>query len=179
MDKLNELKALAELAQQLEDNGHYVEANTVHNQFIRLAQKKTHTVSQGESLSLIAKKNGVSVQDLMNANKLTKSNVYPGEILTIPSPVKPSGPFDFIQKGIDIVTDMFSGPKEETKKPMAPSQKKPMAPSTKPLMHEVLPGQSLSLIGKKYGIPWQKIQKDNGIEKSTDIFPGQQLVIKK
>jgi len=38
MDKLNELKALADLAQQLEDNGHFVEANTVHNKFIRLAQ---------------------------------------------------------------------------------------------------------------------------------------------
>ena len=38
MDKLNELKALADLAQQLEDNCHFVEANTVHNKFIRLAQ---------------------------------------------------------------------------------------------------------------------------------------------
>jgi LysM repeat protein len=171
MDKLNELKALAELAQQLEDNGHYVEANTVHNQFIRLAQKKTHTVSQGESLSLIAKKNGVSVQDLMNANKLTKSNVYPGEILTIPSPAKPSGPFDFIQKGIDTVTDMFSAPKEAPKKPTAPVKK--------PITHEVLPGESLSIIGKKYGIPWQKIQKDNGIKNSKDLFPGQPLIIKK
>ena len=171
MDKLNELKALAELAEQLEENGHYIEANTVHNQFIRLAQKKTHTVSQGESLSLIAKKNGVSVQDLMNANKLTKSNVYPGEILTIPSPAKPSGPFDFIQKGIDTVTDMFSGPKEAPKKPNAPVKK--------PITHEVLPGESLSMIGKKYGIPWQKIQKDNNIKNSKDLFPGPPLIIKK
>jgi hypothetical protein len=38
MDKLNELKALAELAEQLENNGHYTEANTVHNRFIKLAQ---------------------------------------------------------------------------------------------------------------------------------------------
>ena len=38
MDKLNELKALAELAEQLENNGHYTEANTVHNRFLRLAQ---------------------------------------------------------------------------------------------------------------------------------------------
>ena len=38
MDKLNELKALAELAEQLENNGHYIEANTVHNRFIKLAQ---------------------------------------------------------------------------------------------------------------------------------------------
>jgi N-acetylmuramoyl-L-alanine amidase len=168
MDKLNELKALAELAQQLEENGHYVEANTVHNQFIRLAQKKTHTVSQGESLSLIAKKNGVSVQDLMNANKLTKSNVYPGEILTIPSPAKPSGPFDFIQKGIDTVTDMFSGPKEEPKK-TSPSVKKP-------IMHTVEPGQSLSRVGKMYGLPWQKIKEDNGLSSNT-LQPGQTLKI--
>jgi N-acetylmuramoyl-L-alanine amidase len=170
MDKLNELKALAELAEQLEENGHYIEANTVHNQFIRLAQAKKHTVSQGESLSLIAKKNGVSVQDLMNANKLTKSNVYPGEILTIPSPAKPSGPFDFIQKGIDTVTDMFSGPKE--------APKKPMTPVIKPITHEVLPGQSLSMIGKQFGIPWQKIKADNGLESNT-LQPGQRLTIKK
>ena len=38
MDKLNELKALADLAQQLEDNGHFVEANVVHQKFIRLSQ---------------------------------------------------------------------------------------------------------------------------------------------
>ena len=37
MEKLNELKALAELAEQLEENGHFVEANIVHNQFIKLA----------------------------------------------------------------------------------------------------------------------------------------------
>ena len=38
MEKLSELKALAELAGQLEDNGHFVEANVVHQKFIRLSQ---------------------------------------------------------------------------------------------------------------------------------------------
>jgi hypothetical protein len=38
MNRLSELKALAELAGQLEDNGHFVEANVVHQKFIRLAQ---------------------------------------------------------------------------------------------------------------------------------------------
>jgi N-acetylmuramoyl-L-alanine amidase len=170
MDKLNELKALSDLAQQLEDNGHYVEANTVHNKFIRIAQKKTHTVSQGESLSLIAKKNGVSTQDLMRANNLTKSIVYPGDILTIPSPAKPSGPFDFIQKGIDTVTDMFSGPKEESKKPTSPVKK--------PIIHIVEPGQSLARVGKMYGVPWQKIKEDNGLSSNT-LQPGQALKINK
>ena len=35
------------------------------------------------------------------------------------------------------------------------------------------------MIGKQYGIPWQKIQKDNGIKNSKDLFPGQPLIIKK
>lgn len=38
MNRLSELNALAELAEQLEDNGHFVEANVVHQKFIRLAQ---------------------------------------------------------------------------------------------------------------------------------------------
>ena len=55
MEKYSELEALAELADQLENEGHFVEANVVHNQFIKLSQKKTHPVSQGEKLSTIAK----------------------------------------------------------------------------------------------------------------------------
>ena len=38
MNRLSELKALAELAEQLEENGHFVEANVVHNKFIKLSQ---------------------------------------------------------------------------------------------------------------------------------------------
>jgi hypothetical protein len=38
MERLSELKALAELAEQLEDNGHFIEANIVHSQFIKIAQ---------------------------------------------------------------------------------------------------------------------------------------------
>jgi LysM repeat protein len=180
MDKLNELKALADLAQQLEDNGHYVEANTVHNKFIRLAQKKTDPIGPGESYTTIARQYGVSVDALKAANPPRKdqknpSMLYPGDQLNLPAPGKPQ-PSKSI---LDTVTDFLTGKKDAPQKPMAPSQKKPVAPSQNPVMHEVLPGQSLSLIGKRYGIPWQKIQKDNGIEKSTDIFPGQQLVIKK
>ena len=172
MDKLNELKALAELAQQLEDNGHYIEANTVHNQFIRLAQKKTHTVSQGQSLSLIANKNGISVQALMKANGLTSSDIHPGKVLTIPSPAKPSGPFDFIQKGIDTVTDMFSGPKEAPKKQMAPKKNDPET-------YPVSQGDSLSTIARNHGMTLQALlNKNPGIDPSKKLYQGQPINIK-
>ena len=38
MKRFSELKALAELAEQLEDNGHLLEAGIVHQQFVKLAQ---------------------------------------------------------------------------------------------------------------------------------------------
>jgi hypothetical protein len=38
MERFSELKALAELAEQLEENGHLLEANIVHQQFMKLAQ---------------------------------------------------------------------------------------------------------------------------------------------
>jgi LysM repeat protein len=91
MDKLNELKALAELAQQLEENGHYVEANTVHNQFIRLAQaKRTYTVKGYiEDLADVAANTGVSVMQLKGHNPGIKNVLYKGQTVNLgPAPRK-------------------------------------------------------------------------------------------
>ena len=85
MDKLNELKALADLAQQLEDNGHFVEANTVHNKFIRLAQsKRTYTVKGDiETLSDVAANTGVTVMQLKGHNPGIKNVLYKGQTVNL------------------------------------------------------------------------------------------------
>lgn len=49
------------------------------------AQAAVHTVSKGESLFLISKWYGTSVQDLRSANNITGDLIYPGQRLTIPS----------------------------------------------------------------------------------------------
>lgn len=87
MDKLNELKALADLAQQLEDNGHFVEANTVHNKFIRLAQaKRTYTVKGDiESLSDVAANTGFSVQQILGVNPGIQKVLSKGQIVNLPT----------------------------------------------------------------------------------------------
>lgn len=181
MDKLNELQSLAELANQLEENGHYVEANIVHKQFLRLAQRKTDPLGPNDTFTSVAKQYGVSVDALKAANPPRKgedpSRLYPGDRLNIPAPVKEPSLMESVQKGIDTFTNLFTGKKEAPKKPMAPAEK-PMAPAEKPITHRVSPGESLSLIAKKYGIPWQKIKEDNGLTSNT-LQPGQKLVIKK
>ena len=99
MDKLNELKALADLAQQLEDNGHFVEANTVHNKFIRLAQqsKGTYTV-QGdiESLEDIAAMKGVSVMQLKGFNPGIKNILYKGQTVKLPPAPRKDAPGTYV-----------------------------------------------------------------------------------
>jgi LysM repeat protein len=99
MDKFNELKALADLAQQLEDNGHYVEANTVHNKFIRLAQqsKGTYTV-QGdiESLEDIAAMKGFSVMQLKGFNPGIKNILYKGQTVKLPPAPRKDAPGTYV-----------------------------------------------------------------------------------
>ncbi|PIP91880.1 MAG: hypothetical protein COW01_11885 [Bdellovibrionales bacterium CG12_big_fil_rev_8_21_14_0_65_38_15] len=47
-------------------------------------QTKTHRVSRGENLSVIAKKYGVSIIDIRKANKMRGSRIFPGQRLDIP-----------------------------------------------------------------------------------------------
>lgn len=50
------------------------------------SKAKTHTVSEGESLDRIAKKNGVTVNELKKANPNIKSDlIHPGDKINIPS----------------------------------------------------------------------------------------------
>lgn len=96
MNRLSELKALAELAEQLEENGHFVEANTVHNQFLKLAQaNRAYKVqTEFETLRDISAKTGVSVYNLQYYNKGIKpdSNLKKGQIIKLGPAPKPENP---------------------------------------------------------------------------------------
>jgi len=59
---------------------------------------KTYLVKRRESLSIIAKKFGVSVIGLKNFNSLRHFYVLPGTVLKIPVRPKPSKNLDFFRK---------------------------------------------------------------------------------
>ena len=107
MDKLNELKALADLAQQLEDNGHYVEANTVHNKFIRIAQQqRTYTVTDFQkTLREIADETGVSLINLQYFNKGISKVVPQGTVVKLgPAPKKDAPGTYTVSQGDNLST---------------------------------------------------------------------------
>lgn len=60
--------------------------------FHTVAYAKTYTVKKGDSLYTIAKKTGVSVDEIKNINHLKKSKLKPGRILQLsaPAPVAPA-----------------------------------------------------------------------------------------
>jgi len=48
-----------------------------------------HVVERGTTLNALAKAYGVSVKDIMKANKLKNTNIYTGQKLLVPAPKKP------------------------------------------------------------------------------------------
>jgi membrane-bound lytic murein transglycosylase D len=108
-----------------------------------------HRVRQGETLSLIANKYGVSIDNIANANKINKKNlIVSGQTLKIPS-------------------------KNTTKT----NSKKYQKSIPKPVIdHVVRAGDSLWVLARKYGTTTEKIKESNKLKSST-LFIGQTLKI--
>lgn len=114
---------------------------------------KTHVVARGESIARIAKKNGVTVQDILTANNIPAkeaSKIRPGKRLVIPSAAG------------------------ATK-----SSSKSDSSSTKSKTHTISRGESLSTIAKRYGVTVQELCKANNLssKKADSIQAGQKLTI--
>lgn len=112
---------------------------------------KTHVVARGESISVIAKRNGVTVNEILAANNIAAKDaakIRPGKRLTIP--VKGSA-----AKG---------GKGSNT---------------TASRTHTVARGESLTLIAKRYGVTVQELCKANNLstKKLDMIHAGQKLTI--
>ncbi len=107
-----------------------------------------HRVRHGETLSLIAKRYRTSVNRIMRANNLRRSNyIVAGRLLKIP------------QKGKQYRSPKISMPKYGSS-----------------VVHVVKKGDSLWTIAKKYGTTTKKIQELNRLSK-TALHKGQTLTI--
>lgn len=114
---------------------------------------KTHVVARGESIARIAKKNGVTVQDILAANNIPAkeaSKIRPGKRLVIPSAAGAT-------KG----------------------SSKSNSSSKKSKTHTISRGESLSTIAKRYGVTVQELCKANNLssKKADSIQAGQKLTI--
>ena len=110
-----------------------------------------HVVLPGETLSSIARQYGVTYRAILEANGMTDPSLLKvGQELIIPTPVE------------------------------AATETPTEAPTVTPavlVVHVVLPGETLSSIGRLYGVTYQAIMEANGMTDPGLLEVGQELII--
>lgn len=121
------------------------------------APSGTYTVQNGDTLSAIAGRHGVSVQALFSANGLGwASIIYPGQKITIPG--KGSG-------------------QAATSAPAAPAAPATPAPAPAAKTYTIAQGDTLTAIAKKHRVTVQALFAANGLGWASIIYPGQKIAI--
>lgn len=114
----------------------------------------SHTVVAGDTLSGIARRHGIALRALFDANGLGWSSViYPGQTLNVPGVVPAAA-----------VT------------PVAAPAPAP-APVPAQATHTVVRGDTLSAIAKKYGVSLAAVFAANGLGAGSIIYPGQAIAV--
>ncbi|MEX1019441.1 MAG: LysM peptidoglycan-binding domain-containing protein, partial [Litorilinea sp.] len=126
----------------------------------------SYTVRAGDTLSAIAVRFDVSMQQLSQANGIQNANhIYVGQVLTVPGctqgpPQPPVGP----RPGHDDGGDYGDGDKPER-------------PETGVRSYTVRAGDSLSAIAVRFDVSQQQLAHANGISNPNHIYVGQVLRI--
>jgi len=114
---------------------------------------ESYVVAKGDTLSGIARKHGLKLSALLNANGMSMSSVIrPGQTLRLPGQSSSAG---------------------VSEKSPAPTPSIPSAAST----HKVMKGENLSRISAIYGVTVAQIMEWNGISNPSLIREGQSLII--
>lgn len=114
-------------------------------------------VQRGDTLYSLSRRHGVSVNDLMQANGLTSSDLQPGQQLALPSGASAGA---------------SRAPQVAAVQPMAPSAQ---APADWTGSYTVQPGDSLYAIARQNGVSLTDLERYNGIQDLRRVRPGTRL----
>lgn len=145
----------------------------------------TYIVKSGDSLYSIAKKYGISVDELKRANGLTTNNLSIGQTLVIPESkseigyvVKAGDSLYSIAKKYGISVDELKKANGLTTNNLSIGQELIIPETSQTMTYTVKSGDSLYSIADKYGITVADIKNANNL-KSNLLSIGQILVIPK
>lgn len=108
-----------------------------------------HTIVPGDNLGRIARKYGISIKNLKQANKLTSSNIRAGDVLNVPV----SGGFK-----------------------LASSWSSEKSPNNKKVQYQVVKGDSLYRIARQFSVQVSDLKKWNSLN-GAYLKPGQELTV--
>jgi LysM repeat protein len=115
-----------------------------------------HTVQKGDTLYLISRQYGISLEELIKVNNISQSTtLYPGQVLLIP--IKDGKSDSYSENNVKGDND----PK----------------PSVTYIHHTVKPGEDFWNLSIKYGIPMYELLKVNNMSETDILYDGQVLKI--
>ncbi|MGE4132861.1 MAG: LysM peptidoglycan-binding domain-containing protein [Bdellovibrionales bacterium] len=139
-----------------------------------------HTVRPGENLSIIAKRYGISVADLIELNNLSKrATIYKGQKLKLKSDNQSSTGTRVVKKRSQVLSKYKSrsATKRVVRKELPNQRGKRSAAQSNRRRHVVKRGETLWDLAKKYDISLSRLARANGLRVNTRVMAGQRLAI--
>lgn len=152
----------------------------------------TYQVRPGDSLYLISRSFGQSIDSILLANNLRSNLIYPGQLLVIPSSGNTSSSRYTVQPGDSLylialrnnlsvselrqANNLWTNEIRVGQVLTLPTTGQAPPPANSGNTYTVRPGDSIYQIATRYGITVNQLRVDNNLYNNT-IYPGQQLVI--
>ena len=131
--------------------------------YAQTAQYTVHTISKGETLTMLAQKYNTTVSNIMRANGMNaKSKLFVGEKIKIPS--------------LSAVEEKPVAQKNATQKTETTKTPVKSAADTSVVTHYVLQGETLFGISKKFGVTVEQLKQWNNLN-DDHIHFGQLLAL--
>ncbi len=136
------------------------------------ANQKVHVVASGQRLGSIAKRYGVTIEELCQANGIRRRDpIRPGQKLIVPG-----------EKN-RVATPASTGAKQTTttnatrSTPSAPARSTSKSQPAAPRVHVVSQGQTLGGIARRYGVGIDALCRASGITRQSKLRIGQRLTV--
>lgn len=146
------------------------------------AVANSYQIQSGDTLMAIAKRYGVTVEALTEANDMTaKTMIRAGDTLSLPKnakAVKPMPAAPVVTPTPKVTSSTVKAP-EPAPKPSAPVATAVATSSEMPDTYTVQAGDTLISIANRYGLSYQDIASASGIEPTATLQIGQTLRLKK
>jgi LysM repeat protein len=140
-----------------------------------------HTVKDGDTLAKVARRNGVTVGELLKANRgIDPDRISPGQRLVVPGKGK-----GVVAKPVEKVVAKTVVPKAAVK-PVVKVESKVVTTEEKRVaavavgretsgVHTVRAGDSIYKLSRQHGIPVEELLRRNGLEETATLKIGQEI----